>query len=130
MKHLFLLVSVVCAFALQAQTQGVGSKMADQVQWNETTHKFGNVTMGPDAVFTFKLKNKGKKPVLITSAEPGCSCTVSDFTRTPIGKNKSGFVTATYSTKNRPGGFIKSINVVFEDGSMQVIKISGDVIVP
>jgi len=105
-------------------------KMAEQVKWNEIEHNFGKFQYGPDAIFVFTFKNTGKKPVLVQSAQPGCSCTVSDFTKTPVGKNKTGKVTAKYVTKDRPGFFKKSITVTFQDGSTQVLLITGDVVLP
>jgi hypothetical protein len=108
----------------------VSQTMAQQVKWNETDHQFGKIGLGPEAVFTFVFKNKGKKPVTVQSAEPGCSCTVSDYSKDAVGKNKSGKVIVKYGTANRPGWFKKGVKVTFTDGSSQQLTIMGDVVVP
>ena len=103
--------------------------MAEQVKWNKTDHEFGKIALGPEAVFTFEFKNKGKKPVVVQSAEPGCSCTVSDYTKDAVLKNKTGKVILKYGTANRPGWFKKGVKVTFSDGSTQQLTIMGDVLV-
>ncbi len=100
------------------------------IVWVDTLHDFGNASMGPDLIYKFSFKNKSKKTVVIKSAEPGCSCTVSEFTNTPIEKNKTGFVIAKYSTNNRQGFFKKFIKVTFEDGTVQELVITGTVVTP
>jgi hypothetical protein len=98
--------------------------------WVDTLHDFGKVKIGPELVYTFKFKNKSSKPIAIKSAEPGCSCTVSEFTQGPIAKGKTGSVTAKYNTAGRMGFFKKFIKVTFEDGTVQELIITGDVYNP
>lgn len=100
------------------------------IVWADTLHDFGSVNMGPELVYTFTFKNKTAKTVTIIAAEPGCSCTVSEFTKNPIDKGKSGSVTAKYATQNRQGFFKKFIKVTFEDGTYQSLVITGTVVTP
>lgn len=131
MKHTLFLIPLAAALAFSAppkeKTKKKEMTMAQAAQWKETDHKFGKVAHGPEATFTFEFKNKGKKPIVITSAQPGCSCTVSEFTQTPVAKNKTGKVTAKYGTQGRPGFFKKGVTVTFQDGSTQSLTIEGDV---
>lgn len=132
MKLLIPLAAAMLAFTLPPKDKAKKKTMtmAESVKWNTTAHQFGKVPYGPEAAFTFEFRNKGKKPVVVTSAQPGCSCTVSDFTRTPVAKNKTGTVIAKYGTQGRPGFFKKGITVTFEDGSTQALTFEGDVINP
>ena len=98
------------------------------IEWNESTHNFGDIKMGPDAVATFVFKNKSKKTVVVQKVEPGCSCTVSSFTSDPVKKNKKGKIVATYKTQGRPGFFKKFIHVTFENGYTHDLVITGNVI--
>lgn len=100
------------------------------ILWRFTTWDFGNIPIGPDATKGFVFKNKKKTSVTIKSVEPGCSCTVSDFTPGEIKKNKEGKIIATYRTKDRPGYFKKFIKVTFEDGNVQELVITGNVVFP
>jgi hypothetical protein len=139
MKSIFLIAFILAgSTTLFGQSSGQTNKtikakpstQKDAAKWKEKTHDFGKFMMGPAAEFTFKFKNTGKSPIVVSVAEPGCACTISTFTSTPIGKGKSGIVTASYATKNKPGVFKKTINVVFEDGSTETLTIMGDVVVP
>ncbi len=98
--------------------------------WADTLHDFGKMNIGPELIHTFKFKNKTSKVVAIKTAEPGCSCTVSEFTQDPISKGKSGTITAKYNTKGRMGFFKKFIHVTFADGKTQELVITGDVVSP
>lgn len=104
------------------------NQVKETIVWKETTHNFGDIKIGPPAVVKFTFKNKSKEALVIQSAEPGCSCTVSDFTSTPVKKNKSGYVTATYKTEGRPGFFKKFIKVTFTNGTVQELIITGNVV--
>lgn len=99
----------------------------ETIEWNKTEHDFGTVKMGPDATFTFKFKNNGTAPVTILSAKPGCSCTVSNYTKTPVLPGQSGEVTASYGTKDRIGSFVKTITVALDNGQNYVLTIKGNV---
>ena len=132
MKLLIPVAALMLAFTLPPKEKAKKKEMtmAEAAKWNTTDHKFGKVPYGPEASFTFEFRNKGKKPIVITSAQPGCSCTVSDYTKTPVAKNKTGKVTAKYGTQGRPGFFKKGLTVTFEDGSTQSLTFEGDVINP
>ncbi|MBS3913317.1 MAG: DUF1573 domain-containing protein [Bacteroidetes bacterium] len=119
-------ITMSCAI-LFAGTAFVKPKQTGVV-WNETTHNFGDIKIGPAAVAKFTFKNKNKEAMTIQSVEPGCSCTVSSFTSEPVRKNKSGSVIATYKTEGRPGFFKKFIKVTFTSGATAELIITGNVV--
>lgn len=129
----FSLLSLITALIFTTGTgftkpHFLNKKSDKKVEWKDTIHDFGDVQIGPELVYTFTFKNKTSKPVTIKSAEPGCSCTVSEFTQGPIKKGGKGTVTAKYNTAGRMGFFKKFIKVTFEDGTVQELIITGNVI--
>lgn len=136
-KHIFttafmalaavLLITGTSSFAKPKNKKGHDKK---GLVWADTLYDFGKVNMGPELVHKFTFKNKSSKIVTILKAEPGCSCTVSEFTSDPIKKGQSGSVTAKYTTQNRQGFFKKFIKVTFADGSTQELIITGTVVTP
>lgn len=100
------------------------------IVWADTIKDFGSVNMGPELTYKFSFTNKTKKIIAIKSAQPGCSCTVSEFTQDPIKKGKKGYVTAKYTTQNHQGFFHKGIKVTFDDGTWQSLIITGTVVTP
>lgn len=127
LSALFSVALVFSSFSMQKPAIGKDETI-NGIRWNETTHNFGDVKLGPDAVFNFEFKNKGKKAIKVAKVEPGCSCTISSFTSKLVKKNRTGTITVTYKTKDNPAFFKKFIQVTFEDGRTQELIITGNVI--
>ena len=98
-----------------------------QVQWLKTAHDFGYVKSLEPAKTEFTLRNLGPQPIEIKSVEPGCSCTISDYTKGPIQANQTATVTAAFTTKGAFGYFKKFIKVELTDGRTYQLAITGNV---
>ncbi len=127
MKNIFTFIglgalSMVALFAINPS-----QKVSDSVEWAKTTHDFGTVKMGPKANAEFNFKNSGVAPITIKSANPSCGCTASDYSHEPIMPGQKGYVKASYGTKGRPGFFKKTITVTLDNGTTQVLTITGTV---
>lgn len=48
---------------------------------------------------TFKITNKGDKPLVISNVTTSCGCTVADWTKEPIAPGKTGSVSSTFDAK-------------------------------
>ena len=68
------------------------------VKWLDSTVNFGEIAKGKTATIKFHCKNTGSKPLIIVSAQPGCGCTVADYTKSPIPPNGEGEVTASFDS--------------------------------
>lgn len=127
MRHgLFLILFFVSAtFISNAQTSG------PEIKFDNIEHNYGEIKENDGvANHTFWFTNTGDQDLLITRVQPGCGCTASDWTKTPIAPGDRGKVTAAYDPKGRPGRFKKSILVVSNAKSSpnMTIFISGNVI--
>ena len=69
-----------------------------KVQWLDSALNFGEIDKGKTVTVKFRCKNTGDKPLIIVSAQPGCGCTVADYTKTPIAPNNEGEVTAIFDS--------------------------------
>jgi hypothetical protein len=103
------------------------SAMNLQAEWVTRVKEFGVLPTGPAAEFTFSFTNTGSEPITITEAAPSCSCTVADYTKTPIAPGEQGWVKAVYETQGHPGFFKKFIRVEFADGSGTQLIVTGSV---
>jgi len=106
------------------------------IQFESTTVDFGNIKEADGkASRKFEFTNTGNQDLLITSVKPGCGCTATDYTKTPVAPGEKGFITAAYDPHNRPGSFNKNIKVTTNEprfdeganGSPHVIYIKGTV---
>ena len=80
--------------------KNVGSPV---IKFEKTEHDFGKILQGEQVSYTFKFKNTGNAPLIITSIEKTCGCTTPDFSSQPIKPGESGKITITYDSKGHKG---------------------------
>ena len=127
MKKLIFSLAIVLAFfsfsAMQTDTKPV-------FKWVEETHDFGKVPQGKPVTVDVQFTNVGTEPLIISSVEPACGCTVAKFTATPIKKGQKGSITLTYNAA-AAGAFIKATTVKSNATEpVKVIYIKGEVMAP
>jgi len=130
MKSIFfsivmLLGSMLVSNAVQAQQ--VGEKGA-KIDFAKETHDYGDVKYGGNGTCTFKFKNTGNAPLIISKAEGSCGCTVPSWPKEPIAPGASAEISVKYDTK-RPGPISKSVTITSNaiNEPTKVIKIKGTV---
>ncbi|MEN8248222.1 MAG: DUF1573 domain-containing protein [Bacteroidota bacterium] len=122
MRKLGVLIGVLVAFTSLGQP-------TKELEFNEITHDYGTIKeeAGP-AEYKFEFKNTGQNPVKITNVRSSCGCTTPSWTREPVLPGKSGFITAVYNPRNRPGPFHKTLTVS-TDGKQKtvILRVKGTV---
>ncbi len=125
MKRIFLIFAVVLGFAFNAAAQG-GAKA--EFKFNEEKHDFGKIPQGKPVTTQFVFTNVGAEPLILTSVQPTCGCTIADYTKTPVKKGDKGIITITYNAA-AIGGFGKAIVVTSNATTPQKnLIISGEVV--
>ena len=81
-----------------------------KASFDKTMHEFGTILWKNPVTATFKITNKGDKPLVISNVTTSCGCTVTDWTKFPILPGKTGEVSSTFDAKAL-GRFRKSIGV-------------------
>ena len=81
-----------------------------KASFDKTMHEFGTILWKNPVTATFKITNKGDKPLVISNVTTSCGCTVTDWTKSPILPGKTGEVSSTFDAKAL-GRFRKSIGV-------------------
>ena len=76
---------------------------APAIRFETTVYDFGKVLQGEQVSQTFKFKNVGDAPLIISSIEKTCGCTTPDFSSKPIKPGESGKITVTYDSKGHKG---------------------------
>ena len=72
-----------------------------KMTFDEITYEFGEVLEGEIVEHTFKFKNTGKVPLLITEAHSTCGCTVPRWPKEPIEPGQDGEIKVTFNTLNK-----------------------------
>ncbi len=100
-----------------------------KIQFENIEHKFGKVPEGTMIKHSFKFKNIGTIPLIISEVAPQCSCTTTDFPKKAIFPNQSGEITLELDTKNKRGEVEKNARVVANiEGGTIFIFFRGEVI--
>ncbi|MGL5016435.1 MAG: DUF1573 domain-containing protein [Bacteroidales bacterium] len=102
-----------------------------QVVFESMTHDFGTFSEDLGTVSCeFVFKNVGKTPVVINRVAASCGCTTPDWPKEPIAPGKSSKIKTTYSAKNRPGSFNKSVSIYTSDSTTPMTLIIKGVVTP
>jgi len=88
--------------AQAAQRDAVATNFA-AMTFEETEHDFGTINEGDQVETTFKFKNTGSAPLLISNIKGSCGCTVpNDWPKEPIAPGGEGQFTVKYNSTNKP----------------------------
>lgn len=136
MKKICLILALsVCATSLFAQQLAFianptvsGKVNAPAFSWNLTTYDFGKIPLNKPVTHEFKFTNTGDAPLVISSVQASCGCTVTEYSKDPIPPGTEGFVKATYNAA-KPGTFTKTVtvNANAKESLVQLI-IKGEVV--
>jgi hypothetical protein len=96
--------------------------------WSQTLFDFGNIKQNKPVSHTFTFRNQGDEPLVISSVQASCGCTVTDYSKDPVPPGGEGYVKATYNAANL-GVFNKTVTVSAntEGGAVQ-LTIKGTVV--
>lgn len=96
------------------QTASADAEEVDmpKITFDSTTCNFGTIAIGQKVVHTFKFKNTGNGPLVISQVVPSCGCTtLKDWPKDPIYPGEGGSITAEFNSSGFPGEISKSITV-------------------
>jgi hypothetical protein len=96
--------------------------------WTSKNHDFGKIKVNSPVMHEFTFTNTGDVPLVISSVQASCGCTVANYTKDPIPAGAEGVVKATYNAATL-GKFTKTVtvNANTEDGVV-VLTITGEVV--
>jgi Protein of unknown function (DUF1573) len=83
-----------------------------KITMEETDFNFGSVNEGDVVKHTFKLKNVGNQPLLITDIRTTCGCTVPTWNKSPITANANDQVEVKFDTKGKANEQVKKITII------------------
>jgi hypothetical protein len=82
------------------------------LSFEKEVHEFpGEITEGEKVSYTFKLKNTGKAPLIISNASAPCGCTIPEVPREPIPPGGEGSLNVVFNSEGKPGRNEKAIIV-------------------
>ena len=72
-----------------------------KMEFDNIRHRYGEVEEGAIVTHTFKFKNTGKAPLIISHAKSTCGCTVPEWPKEPIPVGGTGEIFVKFDTKKK-----------------------------
>ena len=134
-----IIATAVCLFSIfsfctaqqvsgDPATAAVKPSATAAFSWGTRSHDFGKTRAGTPVSFEFGFTNIGLAPIVISSVDVACDCTVTTYTKDPVQHGASGFVRATFDGE-AVGVYSKTI-IVYANipEGMVSLTIKGEII--
>ena len=83
-----------------------------KVEWLDGTDKdFGKIEEGKNLEVSFRFKNIGDKPLVISNVSASCGCTVPETPKEPYAPGQTGVIKASFNSSGKVGPNSKQVNV-------------------
>ena len=82
------------------------------LQWiDSTTQDLGKIKEGSVVEISWKFKNTGDKPLIISDARGTCGCTIADKPNEPIAPGQEGTIKARFNSQGQSPDVTKTVSV-------------------
>src|SRR6187402_3527182 len=109
-KFIFALFALALSFVNHAHGTNPAPSDSPVFVWAETSFDFGKIKLNVPVTHEFTFINKGSSPLVISSVQASCGCTVTEYSKDPIPVGGEGYVKATYNAA-AIGMFTKTITI-------------------
>ena len=83
-----------------------------KVEWLDGMDKdFGKIKEGENLEVSFRFKNVGDKPLVISNVSASCGCTVPETPKKPYQPGETGVIKASFNSSGKVGSQSKQVNV-------------------
>lgn len=140
MKNVLILATGLCLFAscdirngrnhadVQAANVKEDTKDSTTVQLIDSIYNFGKVSDGEMVEYSYRFRNTGEKPLIVSNAVASCGCTVPEKPEAPVKPGETGFLKVRFNSKGRVGEVHKEITVTSNaKPSFPVLQLVGEV---
>ncbi len=130
MKKILILL-FISVIGLQVNAQEVHPDSVVPIfKFDQETIDYGDIAHNSDGNRTFRFKNVGKSPLIISQVKGSCGCTVPTKPKEPIMPGEYGEIMVKYAT-NRVGPFSKTVTITSNASEKtKVVRIKGRVLEP
>lgn len=98
---------------------------------NETSFDFGEITQGESVTHDFVIKNTGEGDLIISAAKGSCGCTVPEWPKGPITKGEEATIKVTFNSEGKLGMQNKTVTLVTNAiPNTKILTMKGNIIIP
>ena len=97
-------------------------------KFSEESFNFGTIKEGAKVHHTFKFKNVGNAPLVISNAHGSCGCTIPTFSEKPVPAGGDGEIEVSFNSAGKGGVNDKTVTIIANTiPNSHTIHIMGDV---
>ena len=124
MKHTFILAAgflalVSCSDAtskIKSEDERMAVEAATSAsvpvfRFDKESHDFGDMKEGEVGTTDFTFTNEGEVPLIISSAQGSCGCTVPEYSNAPIAPGEECTITVRFNSTGKPGNQTKTVTL-------------------
>jgi hypothetical protein len=98
--------------ATTPQQNTVDPATLTKVEWLDGMDRdFGKMKEGENLEVSFRFKNVGDKPLVISNVSASCGCTVPETPKKPYAPGETGVIKASFNSSGKVGSQSKQVNV-------------------
>ena len=121
-KNVLFLIAAILFFACDVHRKDkvaddasrqmeMAMKDTTSVQMIDSVYDFGKVTEGEKVEYSFRFKNIGNKPLVVTKTTASCGCTVPEKPERLIQPGETNYIKVVFNSKGKSGHNEKTITV-------------------
>lgn len=121
------------AWTVNAQDAKTAAPDANKAEFKfeQMEYNYGTIKQGDKVDYEFVFTNVGKEPLIISSANGSCGCTVPEWPKEPIKKGEKGRIKVTFNSAGKQGMQDKTVTINSNAATNPVVlHIKGNVEVP
>ena len=99
------------------------------IQWLDSTRDFGAIPEGQKVEVSFRFRNTGASPLVITQVRPSCGCTIANQPTEPVAPGAEGHINATFNSQGHTGVNLKTLYVTANTKGSQNYSLHFTVVV-
>ncbi|MFM7218594.1 MAG: DUF1573 domain-containing protein [Flavobacteriales bacterium] len=107
------------------------NKNAPELKFDVEEYNFGTIKQGDKVTYDFAFINNGKEPLIISSAQGSCGCTVPEWPKEPIAKGAKANIHVEFNSTGKMGMQDKTVTISSNSKTGQkVLHLKGNVEAP
>ena len=108
--------------------EAVQSADLPELSFANESHDFGTINEGQVVETEFKFTNTGKAPLIVSSAQGSCGCTVPEYPNAPVAPGEEGVIRVSFNSEGKPNQQSKTVTLTTNAvPSTKVLTITANV---
>lgn len=112
-----------------SKRQGISKPETTTVEVIDSVYNFGKLKGGEIVTFSYRFRNTGENPLIITDVIASCGCTTPEKPQQPIQPRSTGVVRIAFNSDGVSGAVRKNLSVISNaEPDFPLLLLEGEVL--